>query len=194
MKHLIRYKSSIERDYIYLLDYDLSVVCFEEQPLTIHYNIPGKSKVGIYTPDFLLTLRGSHYCLVECKSSNKVDDPINQAKFNAAIQYCAERNWEFAVVTDLAIRTNYRLENVKTLRRHALYDIPPQIKASVFSVLCESPMSLTIYQFQSLLPFPLYLTFRALMSMAFFHEIEIPVDHAPISISSSVFWPLTHIT
>ena len=50
MRRMVAFESTIERDYLYLLDYDPSVTNFEEQPLTISYAYQGKSYH--YTPDF----------------------------------------------------------------------------------------------------------------------------------------------
>ena len=50
MGRMIAFESLLERDFIYLLDYDVRVEWFEEQPLTIEYQHDGQALH--YTPDF----------------------------------------------------------------------------------------------------------------------------------------------
>ena len=57
MQRMIAFESLLERDFIYLLDYDAAVTWFEEQPLTIEYEHEGK--LLHYTPDFHLVERWS---------------------------------------------------------------------------------------------------------------------------------------
>ena len=57
MQRMIAFESLLERDFIYLLDYDAAVTWFEEQPLTIEYQHEGKLRH--YTPDFHLVERES---------------------------------------------------------------------------------------------------------------------------------------
>jgi hypothetical protein len=64
MGRMIAFESLLERDFIYLIDYDSAVEWFEEQPLSIEYL--HESKLLHYTPDFHLLESGQHV-LVECK-------------------------------------------------------------------------------------------------------------------------------
>ena len=50
MGRMIAFESLLERDFIYLLDYDARVEWFEEQPLTIGYGQADRTLH--YTPDF----------------------------------------------------------------------------------------------------------------------------------------------
>ena len=102
MQRMIAFESLIERDYLYLLDYELGVEWFEEQPLTIEYRHKGKP--FHYTPDFH-TVEAGRYVLVECKPHALVDKEENQRKFRAARTWCTNRGWKFRVVTDRDIRT-----------------------------------------------------------------------------------------
>lgn len=63
MVRMIAFESLLERDFIYLLDYDPAVEWFEEQLLSIEYLHEGK--LLHYTPDFHLLEDGQHV-LVEC--------------------------------------------------------------------------------------------------------------------------------
>ncbi len=56
MGWMIAFESLLERDFIYLRDYDLRVEWFEEQPLTIEYLHDGQTLH--YAPDFHLVEAG----------------------------------------------------------------------------------------------------------------------------------------
>ena len=85
MQRMIAFESLLERDFIYLLDYDTAVTWFEEQPLTIEYQHEGK--LLHYTPDFHLVEHGQHV-LVECKPEHFVNTTDNSRKFAVAQAWC----------------------------------------------------------------------------------------------------------
>ncbi len=120
MQRMIAFESLIERDYLYLLDYELDIEWFVEQPLTIEYRHDGKPLHC--TPDFHVVAAGRDV-LVECKPQALVDKEENQRKFGAACTWCTNRGWTFRVVTDRDIRTGFRLQNVKLLTRYARHRV-----------------------------------------------------------------------
>ena len=115
MKRMIWFESTIERDFIYILEYDSGVVHFEEQPLTIEYATG--SKFHKYTPDFKIETVES-VILVDCKPESEAERVEHRIKFDAAAEWCEERAWDFQVVTDRDIREGNYLANVKTLVHH----------------------------------------------------------------------------
>ena len=86
MERMIAFESLLERDFIYLLDYDARVEWFEEQPLTIEYEQADRTLH--YTPDFQLVEAGQPV-LVECKPEAFVETEDNQRKFAVARDWCA---------------------------------------------------------------------------------------------------------
>jgi hypothetical protein len=58
---MVGYQSLIERDFIYLLDFDATVTTYAEQPFSLHYK--DGSKQRRYTPDFCFSRYGQT-CLV----------------------------------------------------------------------------------------------------------------------------------
>ena len=88
MGRMIAFESLLERDFIYLLDYDPAVEWFEEQPLSIEYLHEGKQLH--YTPDFHLLEDGQHV-LVECKPERFVEAEENRRKFGVAQEWCQAR-------------------------------------------------------------------------------------------------------
>lgn len=137
----VQFESSLERDFIYMLEMDWIVESYHEQPVTIHY-IDSENKQRTYTPDFLFfwhqqfSSKESKPVLVEIKYE---DDLKRKAfefepKFIAAEEFCKLNGYEFKVLTENNIRTDY-LENCKFLYKykknifdHNNYDIQLLIK------------------------------------------------------------------
>ncbi|MEO9871155.1 TnsA endonuclease N-terminal domain-containing protein [Ekhidna sp.] len=116
------FESSLERDFILLTNFDSNVEKFVEQPTKIEYH-DEFGRLRHYTPDFLVFYRNKaldqpYYkpTLVEIKYSERLkkDRDILKPKFDAANIHCRKKGWEFKVVTEKDIRTDF-LYNVKFL-------------------------------------------------------------------------------
>ena len=119
------FESSLERDFLLLLDFDPDVEFYEEQPLTITY-ADDRGRRRTYTPDVFV-----RYRLDPCQAQPtppllcevKYRDDLRQhwtdyrPKFRAAGRYARQQGWRFRLVTERFIRTPY-LENVKFLRSY----------------------------------------------------------------------------
>ena len=117
------YESLLERDEMYLLDFDPLVTFWREQPLKIRYVL--NSKTHFYTPD-LEVHRTSKRQLVEVKSQDQVDSGRFDSLFRIATSACQDEGYEYVVVTDQMIRQQPRLDNVKKLWKYARTPILPQ--------------------------------------------------------------------
>jgi hypothetical protein len=104
------YESLLERDYMYLLDYEGDVSYWQEQPLRMRFSHGGK--VHCYTPD-LEVHRSAKKQLIEVKPKVQVESGRWDILFRAASSICEQEGYEFLVLTDEIIRMQPRLENVK---------------------------------------------------------------------------------
>jgi len=117
---IIQFESSLERDYIYLLEFDTSVYLYLEQPLSITY-LDCNNKKHKYTPDFLVRYSDNNTCdtLVEIKYNDELihNSLIFSKKFNAAREYCKKNNLTFIILSENEIRNSNLeyLENIKFL-------------------------------------------------------------------------------
>jgi hypothetical protein len=181
---MVAFESLIERDFIYLLDYELGVEHFSEQPLTIKYHHADKRRR--YTPDFHVIYRGQPY-LIECKPARFVDDAENQIKFEAARLWCQEQGWTFRVVTDECLASGWRIANIKLLTQFARYSIGPEIKGRVFASLAAASRSVTVSDvMQTVNPKEPQSVVIPILHMAFHHEVHIPLNDAKIAIDSPI--------
>lgn len=115
------FESALERDYLLLLEFDVNVARYVEQPVEIIYEHEGKTRK--YTPDVLVYYRtdltpAKNYkpTLIEIKYRQKIKDNWQELKpkFRAAIDYADSKGWKFKILTEKEIRNTY-LENIKFL-------------------------------------------------------------------------------
>lgn len=117
------WESQIERDFIYLAEFDTDVLTYREQPLRINYTLNGKRH--IFTPDFLVERNGERQ-VVEVKPEEEASKPENIALFRVLIPIVREEGYRFVVVTDRVIRKRPRLDNIKFLWRYSRVPLDPQ--------------------------------------------------------------------
>ena len=129
----VAFESLLERDYIYLLEYDSDVISYQEQPIKISFKIA--SRTYRYTPDFLV-LRKNKIQLIEIKPKRKLEkllnDKLTVKRYEAAALYCKSNNYdEFKIITDEEIRSGYILENIKTLFHYSRSHVPAVDKMKI---------------------------------------------------------------
>lgn len=98
---LVGYESKLERDFIYLFEFDSSVDSILEQPVTIKFMHEGKRRE--YTPDFYLKTNNSQKdLLIEIKYKDDLRKKITQLKykFKAAMEYARDNDLEFKILTN----------------------------------------------------------------------------------------------
>jgi hypothetical protein len=185
MNDQIPFESTIERDYLYLLDYDPTVLAFAAQPLKIHYQHDGKS--ATYTPDFYVRFATGE-ALVECKHHSQVDSSDNTRKFAAARAWCEEQGWSYHIVTDQDLRKGYQLTNVKLLTYYARMTVPPRTRASIIAIVQGTSEPLTLEALISALhPLPAAQARAYILHLVFHHVLAMPLLDAPITNMTPVF-------
>jgi hypothetical protein len=114
------FESSLERDFIKIIDFDYNVYHYCEQPVTIEYM--SDSNYRQYTPDFLVHYRESTnmkplLCEIKYRKDIKENWSVLKPKFRAAIEYSKKNNWNFKIITEVEIRTQY-LKNISFLENY----------------------------------------------------------------------------
>lgn len=118
------FESTLEKDFLTILEFDKLVDKFEVQPVTIEY-IGSNGYVRNYTPDVLVHYRSGllsskpKTVLYEVKYRNDLKENWTKyrPKFKVAMHYAYKRNWKFSIITECEIRTPY-LNNIKFLLRY----------------------------------------------------------------------------
>ncbi len=185
LARMVHFESLIERDLLYVLDFESDITTFSEQPLTIEYAHEGKARR--YTPDFHVVYANGRNILIECKPLQFTETDDNRRKFGAARVWCAERDWKFSVVTDEQLRTGPRLDNVKRLTAYARHVIAPLLKQQTYAILEASPTILTVGEVSQQLnrQHPAE-ALACLWHMAFHHEVAVSLEAGPLSTQSPI--------
>ncbi|UKB79551.1 TnsA endonuclease N-terminal domain-containing protein [Chryseobacterium sp. MEBOG07] len=118
------FESSLERDMIMMMEMDNFVHSYYEQPVKIIFT-DKTGKKRSYTPDFLmhyhpgLKSEGLKPLLIEVKFRKDLSENFAnyKEKFRAAIDFCKINNYEFRIMTENEIRTQF-LENASFLYRY----------------------------------------------------------------------------
>lgn len=147
----VAFESLIERDYIFLLEYDRDVICYKEQPLEINYRDNNRLKKCY--PDFEVQRKGRKQ-LIEVKPHAKLVkilcDEATINKFNAVALYCDANGYsDFKIVTDKDIRTGNAFKNICLLFSYSNIIVPKDIKNAIINVLVSSYQDQTINQLLS---------------------------------------------
>ena len=110
----VEFESSLERDFIYLLEYNTDVKRYYEQPIKIKYYEDDKSKV--YIPDFIIEYFSGKRSIVEIKYKEDLEKNKDAyaKKFKATQEFCIKNNFHFKILNENDIRT-YKLFNAKFL-------------------------------------------------------------------------------
>lgn len=103
-----QFESTLERDFLRLLEFSPDVEGFEVQPLGLPWRDPAGTQRN-YTPDTLVTFHASTglkpwLCEVKYRSDLKKDWIELKPKFRHAIRYARKKGWRFRLVTEVEIR------------------------------------------------------------------------------------------
>jgi hypothetical protein len=113
-----QFESTLERDFLALLDFSPEVVCYEVQPVRIEWS-DETGKLRTYTPDVLVTFetalgRSPWLCEVKYRADIKKDWETLHDKFRRGVRYAREHGWRFRLISEVEIRTDY-LANIRFL-------------------------------------------------------------------------------
>lgn len=111
------FESTLERDFLTLLEFNQAVARFEVQPLVIHW-FDEFEKERTYTPDTLVYYHHNKQPTtlyeVKYRSDLKKSWTELKPKFRAARLYAKNQNWRFKLVTEVEIRGT-KLDNARFL-------------------------------------------------------------------------------
>lgn len=158
--HAQAFESSLEQDFLLLLEFDRGVLRFASQPITIRWKVENRQRR--YTPDVLVeytpAMADRHPHLKPTLFEVKPEDVLKRdwaklkPKFKAAIRWCHEYDCRFRIVTERYIRTPY-LGNIKFLMqfgnerfrfadRHTQGDAQGALRSILFDLGRTTPQQL----------------------------------------------------
>ena len=116
------FESTLERDFLSILEFDAAVQSFDVQPVTIRW-ADSEGRLREYTPDVLVqyypnqcSFSSFDTVLCEVKYRSDIDKHWSEykPKFKAAMAFAKSNGWRFKLFTEREIRTTY-MENARFL-------------------------------------------------------------------------------
>jgi hypothetical protein len=118
---IVPVNSFLERDCVFILEYDHEVTFYREQPCKISYL--HDNKVYAFVPDFLVVDRASVRRFVRLKPASRVIAEDDEVVFKMVSNICRTHGFEFTIIPEANIRRQPRLHNIGLLRRYSLTEL-----------------------------------------------------------------------
>lgn len=99
LDRLIPYESRLEMLNLMLLDFDVDCVDVLPQPLALHFHLYDGSTPW-HVPDFLVSLPGGRFLLVDVKPRHQAEKPKHQATFSLTQAWCHRLGWDYRVLSE----------------------------------------------------------------------------------------------
>jgi hypothetical protein len=128
----LHWESQIERDFCYHLEFDPVVFRFREQPITVE--LPNCGFGRRYTPDFYVERREGRF-IYEVKPAKQVQSGELDELFEAARDFFSEHGIHYEVVTEVDLREQPFLHNIKLLLKYSGIRLLDQTVASAKSIV-----------------------------------------------------------
>lgn len=123
---MVHHEGLLELDAIYLFEASPLIARYREQPITIRY--ADGNRLRRYTPDFELQLITGQTVLVEIKPIHRLRTDEVQRTFTCIADHMHRNDIAFVILTDMVIRDEPRLANLKWIY-HRAARIPPTTRA-----------------------------------------------------------------
>jgi len=110
------FESSLERDFLILLEFDPQVVRISPQPVRLQYRLDG-GRSRLYTPDVLVHYQGGQRPgLFEVKYVSEIREKRDHFRrlFPVVRDYARDRGWTFTLMTEKSLR-GVLLDNTRFL-------------------------------------------------------------------------------
>jgi len=113
-----QFESTLERDFLSLLEFSPEVEVIDPQPVKIEW-LDTNDRQRSYTPDVFIQFAEScgkqpWLCEIKYRSELRAKWLELRPKFKAASHFAKERSWQFKIITEREIRTPY-LANARFL-------------------------------------------------------------------------------
>ncbi|MEA3588402.1 TnsA endonuclease N-terminal domain-containing protein [Pseudidiomarina sp. 1APP75-27a] len=145
----IPHESTVERDFVMLMEFDGKVDKIVSQPIELSYvDLNGRRQR--YTPDYLVYFKNSASkpLLVEVKERVEIQKDFKKLKpkFAAGIKAATENGWIFKIADDTRIRGLF-LDNVRKLRNFSARSVTPETRALLLEWMSATAMPVSLKDF-----------------------------------------------
>lgn len=99
LDRLIPYESRLEMLNLMLLDFDVDCVDVLPQPMALRFQLDDGSTPW-HVPDFLVSLAGGRFLLVDVKPRHQAERPKHLATFSLTQVWCDQLGWDYRVLSE----------------------------------------------------------------------------------------------
>ena len=150
------FESTLERDFLALLDFSPDVARYEVQPVRIEWSDGTKKGARRYTPDVLVEFvpelqRRPWLCEVKYRADLAKDWATLHPKLRRGVRYAKQHGWRFRLITEVEVRTQ-RLTNIRFLAPFGRRSIPQEDIESVLAAITAERRSTPAALLQALSP------------------------------------------
>jgi hypothetical protein len=172
----VRYSSTLERDLLFVLEYDPQIQRYQEQPFSVQAVLED-GVCHTYTPDYAIWT-SEERLLVECKPASQMTDAHTLQQIQIGTHWSRLHDWSFTVVSDVKLRQGARLANLKLLWRYSRLNIS-EITRHDFQRRCCAGITLSaLTETPARLP--------TVLSLLFHHHLQADLDQ-PLTAQSQVW-------
>lgn len=143
---IIPWESQIERDFLFHLEFDHSVLSYRSQAIKIEFNFQGK--VTSHFPDIQVVRPNNQIDYYEVKPAHVTESSEFQEKTKIITEHLARQGHGYSVVTDKDIRVEPKFGNLKLLYRYLNVEISPDDEKTILDLLNKQ---MPIHAFSDLL-------------------------------------------
>lgn len=188
MREQVPYESTLERDLLFFLEYDTSVVRYQAQP----FLITGSSADGTahtYIPDFQVIRTGGKE-IVECKPTAHLNEAHTRQQLALGQAWADTNQHLFVLITDTDLRAGHRLANLKLLWRYSRLSVSVRLIEQCRSFFAAQPGDTSLAALAAFLTGQesSFTQFPALYSLLFQHVLQADLT-APLEPSTRVWLP-----
>jgi hypothetical protein len=142
----LAFESILERDFFTILEFDDTVISYEEQPFQIKYDLKGRTTR--YTPDVLVTYQNNSQKVFEVKYQNEIDSDVElQHKLSVLTQEIKQqKSLQFEIFTDSNLDNIY-LKNCIFLYKYAFLYQNPDIKNLTTAAMTNQQDCISVKEF-----------------------------------------------
>lgn len=113
------YSSLLQKDFMYWLEFDPDVLSYNTPAISFDYHSNGKLKH--YVPDFQVVRRQKKQ-IIDVKLQKVIKSDKYRQLYQLLSDICDETGWTFIALTELEIRREPILSNIRLLYRYARED------------------------------------------------------------------------
>lgn len=182
-KRIVKWESQIERDFLYLLEFDESVESYYSQAIKLEFLY--NDKPSAHYPDIEVTRKDGSVDYYEVKPFDKTDNDEFRTKAKVIADHLKRLGHGYKVVTDRDIRIEPALSNYKILFRYLWVEIEPDDEKFILKLIEPNTPIFDVRHLLEAEGFDITFCYALMAKRKIKFDMNKPIDfHLPVSSAS----------